>query len=150
MINKDKIIQLSNKAIEEMELSVYIADVLVKSDSRIYVFIDSDERVIIEDCIRISKYVEGNLDREAEDFELNVSSYGANQPLKFPRQYVKNIGRTIEIEKIDEVLIEGTLTMADQESITVVVPPKKKKDTPLEVVIQYNEIREAKIKISFK
>lgn len=150
MINKEKIVQLSNKAIQEMELSVYIADVLVKSDSRIYVFIDSDERVIIEDCIRISKYVEGNLDREAEDFELNVSSYGANQPLKFPRQYVKNMGRLIEVEKNDESIVEGTLTLADDQSITVVVPAKKKKDTPLEVSILYSEIKEAKIKISFK
>lgn len=150
MINKEKIVQLSNKAIQEMELSVYIADVLVKSDSRIYVFIDSDERVIIEDCIRISKYVEGNLDREAEDFELNVSSYGANQPLKFPRQYVKNMGRLIEVEKNDASIVEGTLTLADDQSITVVVPAKKKKDTPLEVSILYSEIKEAKIKISFK
>ena len=150
MINKDKIVQLSNKAIQEMELSVYIADVIVKSDSRIYVFIDSDEHVIIEDCIRISKYVEGNLDRESEDFELNVSSYGANQPLKFPRQYVKNMGRLIEVEKNDESIVEGTLTLADDQSITVVVPAKKKKDTPLEVSILYSEIKEAKIKISFK
>ncbi len=150
MINKDNIEKLANKAIKELDLKVYIADVLVKSDSRIYVFVDSDERVLIEDCIGISKFVEGELDREKEDFELNVSSYGANQPLKFPRQYIKNIGRTLEIVRLDEEQFEGEIIGASENDVTLLIPAKKKKETPQQVVFTYNEIKEAKVKISFK
>jgi ribosome maturation factor RimP len=150
MINKENIIKLANTAIAEMSADVFIAEVLVKSDNRIYIFLESDNQVLIENCTGISKYVESHLDREAEDFELNVSSYGANQPLKFPRQYVKNIGRLIDVEKNDDTLLEGSLTAANEEGITIVIAPKKKKDAPVEMVIPYNEIKEARIKISFK
>ncbi len=150
MINRDVIEKLANRAIKEMDLKVYIADILVKSDTRIYIFLDSDDHVIIEDCIRVSKFVEGELDREKEDFELNVSSYGANQPLKFPRQYVKNIGRTLELVNLEDEEFEGELVAATETEITLMTTPKKKKDLPQEVIVTYNEIKEAKIKISFK
>ncbi len=150
MINKEQIEKLVEAAIKELNAAVYVADVLVKSDNRIYVFLDSDEHVHIEDCITVSKYVESKLDRETEDFELNVSSYGATQPLKFSRQYIKNIGRMLEVVKSDDTEITGEIIAAAPSEVTLKVAAKKKKEEPIQMVIPYNEIKEAKIKISFK
>ena len=150
MINKERVENLVEGAIKELKAPVYVADVLVKSDNVIYVFLESDEHVHIEDCIVISKFVESKLDREAEDFELNVSSYGATQPLKFPRQYIKNMGRLLEVVKEDDTEITGEITAATENEVTLKVAAKKKKEEPVQMVIPYNEIKEAKIKISFK
>jgi ribosome maturation factor RimP len=148
MINKEQISQLATTAIAELD--VYIADILVKSDNRIFVFLEADGPVHIEDCIIVSKFIENSLDRDVEDFEINVSSYGATQPLKFPRQYIKNIGRDIEITLKDESEIIGEIKGANDEEVTVMVVPKKKKDPSHLCNIKYNEIIEAKIMISFK
>lgn len=148
MIKKERIVELANQAIADLD--VYIAEVLVKSDSRIYVFLDSDNSVHVENCIVVSKFIESKLDRDAEDFELNVSSYGANQPLIFPRQYVKNVGRSIDIVKNDETELIGVIKAADEIGVMLIVAPKKKKDLPQEVKVEYSEIKEARIVISFK
>lgn len=150
MINREQIEKLVNNAIKELGAAVYVADILVKSDNRIYVFLESDENVHIEDCITVSKFVENKLDRESEDFELNVSSYGATQPLKFPRQYTKNMGRMLEVIMADDVELVGEIIAADESQVTIKITPKKKKEEPIEMAIPYNEIKEAKIKISFK
>jgi ribosome maturation factor RimP len=76
----------------------FLVDVLIKPGNRIYVFIDGDHGVTIDDCVKISRMLEAELDREREDFELNVSSSGADQPLRMPRQYPKNIGRSLHIK----------------------------------------------------
>jgi len=150
MINKERIEKLVENAIKELATEVYVADILIKSDNRIYVFLDSDTYVHIEDCIVISKHIESQIDRESEDFELNVSSYGATQPLKFPRQYIKNIGRNLEIIKQDDTEAIGEITAANDNGIVILVTPKKKKETPISMELSYNEIKEAKIMISFK
>jgi len=150
MINKERIEKLVENAIKELATEVYVADILIKSDNRIYVFLDSDTYVHIEDCIVISKHIESQIDRESEDFELNVSSYGATQPLKFPRQYIKNIGRNLEIIKQDDTEAIGEITAANDNGIVLLVTPKKKKETPISMELSYNEIKEAKIMISFK
>jgi ribosome maturation factor RimP len=148
MISKEQITQLATQAIGELD--VYIADVLVKSENRIYVFLESDNRVMVEDCIIVSKFIESNLDREAEDFELNVSSYGVEQPLKFARQYIKNVGRTLSVKLNDDSELLGTIASATNEEVVVVVPAKKKKEEPQTHHINYNKINEARIVISFK
>lgn len=150
MINKERIEKLVENAIKELATEVYVADILVKSDNRIYVFLDSDTYVHIEDCIIISKHVESQIDRESEDFELNVSSYGATQPLKFPRQYIKNIGRNLEVLKQDDTELMGEITAANENRVVILVTPKKKKEAPISMELSYNEIKEAKIMISFK
>lgn len=150
MINKERIEKLVEAAIKELSTDVYVADIIVKSDNRIYVFLDSDTYVHIEDCIVISKHVENQIDRESEDFELNVSSYGATQPLKFSRQYIKNIGRNLEVLKQDDTEVIGEITAANDNGIVLLVTPKKKKETPISMELTYNEIKEAKIMISFK
>ena len=91
MIDKNKIEDLVAEAINTLEKKdeVFVGAILVKPNNTIHVFIDSDTSVSIDDCVKVSKYVEKHLDRDEEDFELNVSSFGLDQALILPRQYIK-------------------------------------------------------------
>ena len=64
-------------------------DVVIKPGNLIIIEIDNDEGVCIDDCAELSRYVEGHLDRDVEDFELEVGSAGVTSPFKVLRQYVK-------------------------------------------------------------
>jgi ribosome maturation factor RimP len=129
----------------------FLVEVLVKPGNRVYVFIDGDHGVTIDDCVRVSRMLENALDRETEDFELNVSSAGADQPLRNPRQYPKNIGRSLHIKLADEQELKGKLVSTDGNGITLITEgDKKKKIAPSEIYIQYQSIAEAKVIISFK
>lgn len=84
----------------------------------IKVVIDGDNGVSINDCISVSRAIEHNLDREEEDFSLEVTSYGISLPLRVPRQYVKNIGRILKVELTDGTKLEGeVLNATDQEVV---------------------------------
>lgn len=131
----------------------YLVDVVV-SDSKIRkkitVYIDSDEGITIDQCGKVSQ----DLGKELEEiidvaFVLEVSSPGADSPLKFERQYVKNIGRTLKVSLLDETEIKGTLTQVSEGSITI-EPEAKKKIKPEAVTLPIEQIKEAKVVISFK
>lgn len=123
----------------------FIVSIAVRSDNRIRIFIDSDTRVLIEHCIELSKFIESQLNRDAEDFELNVSSSGLDQPYRLPRQYVKNIGREVSVLLKDNNKIEGELTMADAEGFSVKEITKVKKIiTETTHTFLYSNIKETK------
>jgi len=113
--------------------------------------------VSISDCVDISRQIEHNLDREAEDFSLQVTSPGIDKPLRDFRQYVKNIGRSLKVRLAEGQEVEGELTAANQSGIKLQskrkerVPGKKKKILiEEELDLSYPEIKQAKIKINFK
>ena len=85
MIEKIKILEIVNNALDGSEK--FLVNLKITPDNRIYVDIDGDNGITIDDCIELSRAIEGQLDREEEDFELTVSSAGADQPLKLTRQY---------------------------------------------------------------
>lgn len=134
---------------------LFITEVRIKPVNRIVVMIDGDEGVRIDDCVALSRFIESKFDREADDFELTVTSAGIGEPLKFNRQYIKNIGRTIQVELTDDQVIEGQLITADEETITIERMVKEKinhkniKKTDVKT-IRYNEIRKAVVMVSFK
>ncbi|NJM16188.1 MAG: ribosome assembly cofactor RimP [Bacteroidales bacterium] len=98
MIQKQVVESLLNTC--ELEgKEFFVVDCKVSTDNKIQVIVDSVMGITIDDCIAISRHVEFNLDRETEDFELTVSSAGANSPLKAIKQYTKNIGRELEIAR---------------------------------------------------
>jgi ribosome maturation factor RimP len=128
----------------------YLVDVLIKSGNRILVFIDSDTSVLIEHCINLSKYIESQLDRDIEDFELNVSSAGLDHPYKMVRQYLKNIGREVSVVHNDGRRIAGKLIAADEQGFEVLETTKVKKVvSEISHHFQYNEIKETKEIIKF-
>jgi ribosome maturation factor RimP len=122
-----------------------VVSIAVRSDNRIRIFIDSDSHVLIEHCIELSKYIESQLDRDTEDFELNVSSSGLDQPYKLSRQYIKNIGREISVLLKDNSKIIGTLVTADKDGFSIKETTKIKKTiTETTHSFLYSEIKETK------
>ncbi len=126
----------------------FLVDLKISTDNRINVAIDGDNGITIDDCIELSRAIEGSLDRDEEDFELNVASAGLDSPLKLKRQYRKNIGRELSVTTFDGENVTGRLTEADETHI--VVQPAGKKKAPAEPVsFEYSDIKTAKIVINF-
>lgn len=143
---------IEEKVIEILgEGELFLVDVKVSKNNNIQVFIDGDNGVKIQDCIDLSRQLEECLDRESEDFELSVLSFGLEEPLKMQRQYVKNIGRSLQVEN-EEGSFTGTLISANEECFTIELKKKGKKNTENENQKTYNykEIKSAKVVISFK
>ncbi len=127
----------------------------VGADQSIRIIVDGDAGVTLQDCMEISRAVEHQLDREAYDFSLEVSSAGATAPLELPRQYRKNLGRTLEV-KTGEREIQGTLEAIGENDITLSwkarepKPVGKGKHTVRkEAVIPFSEIEKAKVVLKF-
>jgi len=131
----------------------YLVDVVV-SDSKIRkkitVFIDSDEGISIDECGEVSRKLGIELEEIIDiAFVLEVSSPGADSPLKFERQYVKNIGRTLKIILEDLSEVKGTLTQVSDGKINI-EPEAKKKIKPEAITLMIENIKEARVVISFK
>ncbi|MFO7869479.1 MAG: ribosome assembly cofactor RimP [Bacteroidales bacterium] len=93
MIKTDEIQKLVNNYI--VKKNMFLVDVIVSPGNVIQVCIDSFEGVDIDTCVDVSKYIESQLDRDVEDFELQVSSAGLTQPFKVHKQYEKHKGTTV-------------------------------------------------------
>lgn len=146
MIEKIKIIDIVHEALDGTDK--FLVNVKITPDNRIYVDIDGDNGITIDDCIGLSRTIEGSLNREEEDFALDVSSAGADAPLKMSRQYVKNVGRHLEVDLMDGGHCEGLLQEAD--SARIVLKTKgTKKQAPQELTIEYGDIRQARVMIQF-
>ena len=87
MIDKSQIKPLVEKAIEQT--GIYIVDIRVEPGNRIVVELDSDDGMDVDSCARISREIESSLDRDKEDFELEVGSAGLTAPFKVRQQYLK-------------------------------------------------------------
>jgi len=98
---------------------VFLVDLKVSADKSIKVILDGDEEVNIKDCINISRAIEVSLDRDEEDFSLEVASAGVGSPLKLARQYYKNLGRKMEVISTNGLKFEGVLTNVKEDSIAL-------------------------------
>lgn len=158
MISKKKVTQLVNERIEELDNGLFIVDLRISSSNQINVELDKYEgNVSVDDCIRVSRNVEHNLDRDEQDFELHVSSSGLDKGLRVFAQYKKNIGRDVKVKRKEGGKIEGTLIDATEEQIVIQnsrkerIEGKKKKQTIVEDhIIPMSNVLETKIVISFK
>jgi len=124
MIKKEQIVKLTKECLEGTDR--FIVKVSVGKDNLINVYIDGDEGVTIAHCVELSRYIESSLDREVEDYELKVSTAGVDHPFINLRQYVKNIGKPIEMLLEDGSKKQGILQAADEEKITVAEAVKDK------------------------
>ena len=158
MINKELVVKLAQERIDELDRGLFIVDVSISKSMVINLEIDKENgNVAIDDCVSVSRNVEHNLDREEEDFELHVSSAGLDKPLRVLPQFLKNVGREVEIILTNGTKKEGILKEASNENLvletTRLEKPdgKKKKETIVEVeTLPMSEIKETKIVISFK
>ena len=88
---------------------LFLVEVLVRPANKIAVYLDSVQGVTLEECMQVSRFLESRLDRNEEDFELEVSSPGLDKPLKLPVQFEKNVGRMLDVVKTDGMKITGKL-----------------------------------------
>ena len=134
---------------------LFLIDFSISENNEISVSIDGDNGVKVEDCMFISREIEGNLDRDEIDFSLKVASCGATSPLIKARQYSKHYGRTLSIKTSDDQY-EGKLTSANEKFINIVWKVREPKligkgkiTVEKSIDIDYNQIKEAKVKVKF-
>ncbi|KAB1156791.1 ribosome assembly cofactor RimP [Flavobacterium luteum] len=154
MTFKEKVYNLLNEGLTEKP-AVFLIDLTITDSFKVIVTLDADNGVVLQDCIDISRAIENNLDREEQDFSLEVASVGVGSPLKIVRQYKKNVGRTL-IVKVANETIEAKLVDANEEFITLAWEarePKKigkgKETVQKRQEIPYSEIKEAIVTVTF-
>ena len=155
MISKNVVEGIVNEWLEDKEY--FLVDVTVSPDDKIVVEIDHAEGVWIDDCVELSRFIESKLDREEEDYELEVGSAGIGQPFKVLQQYLIHIDKEVEVLTKDGKKMEGVLKEADAEHFVVTVQKKVKPEgakrpklVDEDVTFTYDEIKYTKYLISFK
>ncbi len=135
----------------------FLVEVAISADNRIVVEIDHAEGVWIEDCVELSRHIESKLDREAEDYELEVGSAGIGQPFKVLQQYYNHIGCDVEILTKDGRKLTGVLKNADEDKFVAAVQKKVKAEgdkrpklVEVEETFAYDDVKYTKYLISFK
>jgi ribosome maturation factor RimP len=146
--------KLVDEAIDENE-KLFLIDLKISPDNKIVVIVDGDTGISLKECIRISRHIEHNLDRETIDFSLEVTSPGATEPLVNKRQYRKNLGRALQVTTEEEAF-EGKLIEIDDTKIVIEwktrepKPIGKGKVTVTKTAkVPYRDIKKATVKIKF-
>ncbi len=155
MISKNVVEGIVNEWLEDKEY--FLVDVTVSPDDKIVVEIDHAEGVWIDDCVELSRFIESKLDREEEDFELEVGSAGIGQPFKVLQQYLIHIDKEVEVLTKEGKKLEGVLKEADADHFVVTIQKKVKPEgakRPVwvdeDLTFTYDEIKYTKYLISFK
>lgn len=154
MTFKEKVNLLLTEALSEKQ-SLFLIDLTITDAFKVIITLDDDNGVVLQDCIDISRVIENNLDREEQDFSLEVASAGVSSPLKNIRQYKKNIGRTL-IVKTKTENIEAELVEANDDFVILswkAREPKKigkgKETVQKTLEIPYGDIKEAIVTVTF-
>ena len=154
MIAKSKVTEIVNQWLEDKEY--FLVEVSVSADNCVSVEIDHADGVWIEDCVQLSKHIEANLNRDEEDYELEVGSAGIGQPFKVLQQYINHVSKEVEVLAFDGKKYRGVLTRVDEESFTVTVQVKEKPEGAKRPVLvgkeytwKYNEVKYTKYLINF-
>jgi ribosome maturation factor RimP len=153
MIDRNKVIRLTE---EKLKADQFIVDVTVSQANQVSVLLDSETGITIDDCVQLSRHIEGNLDREEEDFELQVSSAGLGQPFKVHRQYVKNLESEIEVVFTNGQKQSGILRQVDESGFDLEITKnekvegkKKKQPVTQKLRILFEEAKTVKNSIKF-
>mgnify|MGYP006300227555 CR=1 FL=1 len=154
MVEKKQIEELVKKELDEKK---FLVEVMVSPSNVIKVFIDSFDGLTIDQCVEMSRKLEQQLDRDREDFELQVSSPGLTEPFKVKEQYLKNKGRELEVVTNEGIKLEGELLEVRNEDILLksarkerVEGHKKKQLVVKKHQIKYGDIKSAKVVVTFK
>ncbi len=149
-----RIVTLRDEALA-VNTELFLVDFSISTTGDIEVVIDGDKGVSLEECIRISRHIEHNLDREVDDFSLKVTTPDITKPLVHPRQYKKNIGRTLKVQTL-EGNTEGVLVALNDKHIILewkVREPKPigkgKHTVEKKAEIAIENITNAKVKIVY-
>ena len=154
MIDAAEIKNFVEKTIEGTEL--FLVDVKVTADNFIEVEIDSNSPISIEECEKLTRAIEGEFDRDKEDYTLEVGSAGLTSPFKVKRQYQKYVGKEVETVLKTGIKLTGTLTNADDNGFTITTLEKVRKPDSKRPVMEerehsldYNEVKQTKYILKF-
>lgn len=146
--------KLVEEALSENEM-LFIVDLKIDKSNKISLVLDGDQGIPLSECIRVNKFIENSLDREEEDYSLEVSSPNIAEPIKNIRQLNKNIGRILKI-KTETTKFEGKLIAINKNDITLAWKAREPKPigkgkvtVNKEAIISFNDIIETKVKIIF-
>lgn len=146
MIDKNLVENITNEAIQSLQRDdIFVVQIKVSKNNVIEVSIDGDNGVKVEDCIELSRYIDKHLDRDKEDFELTVMSFGLEEYFTMKRQFNKNIGQDIEL--IDKEGEKHNGVLADVDEKGIVLTTKKDKNGKS---FSFEDIDKAKVIINFK
>lgn len=155
MTFKQKVQDLLEEALAARP-DLFLIEFTVSDANKILVILDGDNGINLQDCIDVSRAIDANIDKEEFDFGLDVMSSGVSRPLTLPRQFVKNIGRKIQIKTSDNLDFEATIVTANESEVSLewqAREPKKtgkgKETVQKSLILPYSEIKEAIIVISF-
>ncbi len=155
MIDKNLVKKFVDEWLEGKDY--FMTDLTVSADARIVVEIDHEEGVWIEDCVELSKYIESHLNRDEEDFELEVGSAGIGQPFKVLRQYEIHVGEDVEVLTREGKKLVGILKEANPDNFVVTTEEKVREEgskRPKRVEVDhrfaYDEVKHTKYLITFK
>ncbi|MEY3435751.1 MAG: ribosome assembly cofactor RimP [Sphingobacteriales bacterium] len=141
-------------AVMEGQDDLFVVDVKIKPTNNVKIFIDGDQGVSIDKCVKINRQLYKRIEEVAiwpeGDFSLEVSSPGIGEPLKLMRQYKKNIGRIVEVVKVDESKLQGKLLSADDETISLEeTKGKNKKKEVIVHTISFDQIKTTIVQVTF-
>ena len=155
MIEKKTVCQIVDEWLAGKDY--FLVEVTISPDDKILVEIDHKEGVWIEDCVELSRYIGSKLNREDEDYELEVGSAGIGQPFKVLQQYINHIGKEVEVLAKDGRKLSGVLKGADEQHFVVTIQKKVKEEgakrpklVDEDLTFTYEEIKYTKYLISFK
>lgn len=151
MIDKELVEKLVNERIAETD--IFIVDVHMSTTNSIKVRLDADSGLTIEDCVSVSRNVEHSLDREENDFSLEVSSFGIGEALVLHRQYLKSAGKHVNILTTDDKHIKGLMKEVDDDFVYLdreLTKKQKKEGVEVDTKISFEDIRETKVQVRFK
>ena len=155
MIQKSNIEEIIRKHIADT--GIFLVDISVSPGNIIHVYLDKPDGISIDECTEINRHIISQLDKDIEDYELEVSSPGLGLPFKVFQQYQKNLGRNVELVLKTGLKIKGKLIEASPERIEIEEQKKhrdgsKKKAELITIITSYlmSEIKSAKLVVSFK
>ena len=143
MIEKEQITVLCEEALADSDR--FLVEVKVKPNNVIEVYVDSDTAVNIDHCAELSRYINEKLDRDVEDYELSVFSWGLSGALKMDRQLQKYVGKEVEVKTKEQGKMQGKLVAFDAKKVEFTPTPKKaskKKPTeePVNLFFERNKV----------
>jgi ribosome maturation factor RimP len=154
MITISLINDIVTKIVDQSDL--FIVEITVMPGNKMVVLVDSMKGVSIDECSLLSRAIEQHLNREVEDFELEVSSPGLNKPFKVPQQYHKNTGREVDVVLKSGQKISGKLVSVGNNDFAIEVQKKIKpegKKRPQVITeklsFTFNEVKATSIVINF-
>lgn len=137
-----------------LQEGVFLVYIKIKPTNNFKIYIDADGGLPLEKCIKINRALYKQMEEMGlypdGNFSLEVSSPGIDEPLKLIRQYIKNVGRFIEVVKLDDTRLEGKLLEANEEKISIeITEGKGKKMTVNQLEVSISNIKQTKVQVKF-